>query len=322
MLTRILFFCLCCGWATAQAPLEGGWQLVGAAAQQKMPSFSGDLRIFFHPKNQLLLQLGKEGIYELLPGEWGYAQDDQASLSLKTPSKSFDWEIQLLDEKSLVIKDLADEAIVTFSRIEEASTDRSKINLKGTWNLMEATGLKIMEDDPQRPKMEFLEQGELQLEHWPSLDSAGRWELDPSNFFLKLSTEDVKVYYEILWYAEEYLILRQHTTVFVFLREGASLAQFRQPERKLLGKWEALNTQHPISTAELIFRKDGTLDAISNLHTELNRWELIQNKQFIQISPYKEDHPDQPFLLRLRFLDKHTIILSDQEMLVIFQKTT
>lgn len=319
MLIRILLFCLCCGSAAAQAPLQGGWQLSGIASQQEMPTLEGDLKLFIYPQQQAILQLGKAGAYELIPAQWQLKEEDQSLLTIQSKTLSFNWNIQLLEENNLVVEDTKDQAVLSFQAIPQIQVKNQK-RVEGDWVLAEQLGKMLNPEDSKTPRIQLASEGKALLQNWPSKDSSAKWIYLPEGNFLKLYSTKEEQYFEVLYSNKDYLLLRDQMMVYIFQHRDSKTLNFRQAERKLYGHWQALNPQYPIKKASLIFRKDGSVNAVSNLNTSLNRWELTEGNTYIHFHPYQTESKEDSYLLRLRFIDKNTIILSDKDMTVIFKK--
>jgi hypothetical protein len=318
MLTRILIFLFfCCGSAAAEGSLQGGWQLIGVASQQEMPELLGDLKLFIYPNEQAVLQIGKSGNYEIIPASWQHSKDQK--LEIKSEKNTFSWDIQLLEANNLVVFDQKDQATITFQRIPQNNQWKAQ-DLNANWVLIERAGKVLAPEDPKTPKLLLQKQAKALLYHWPSKDSLARWNYLPEGSFLQLQNDSITQYYEILYISEDYMVFRDFMLIYIFQKQDTKVPNFRQAERKLYGHWQAISPQYPVEKAELIFRKDATLNAISNLNTSLKRWEMSKDQQFLHLHPYQKESTEKSELVRVRFLDKNHIILSDEEMTVIFQK--
>ena len=115
-------------------------------------------------------------------------------------------------------------------------------------------------------------------------------------------------------------MIRADEDVYFFRKKIEPSENVHNIEKKLLGTWVAENPQLPILDAMLLFQKDGSMNGISNLNSELRKWKLLEDGQVLLLSPYLAHSKEEAYRLRIYMIDKNVLLLSDEGWTAIFKK--
>lgn len=301
--------------------LVGEWELIGVSTQNKeLPELEGLINVYLYKNQDYVLKTALEGNTELHKGIWYADSLDTYLLHLETVEHHFQWKIHAIDQQTLVIKDLKDETDITFRKKNLLETKADAQKIEGHWFLAEAAGKTFTPSDEESAHIFLTAEQQIEAKGLPNLKK-GYWALSAdAKFFMVTDSIHTQVF-EILYQNAHDFILRDGTDVFFFRRTPPVVNEnVKGMGRRLIGTWVAENPPLPILKAELLFQKDGTMNGVSNLNSELRRWELSEEGRTLKLLPYMEVSEDEAFELRLYMIDKSTIILSDAEMTVVFKK--
>lgn len=306
--------------AQQQPALLGEWDLFGISAQNVgLPKLQGSVRLFFYSDNQLILKNVHGGSSKIQEGKWKV--DSAQVLHLNTESYNLKWKISLIDQANMVLRDVEDNAHISFNKVKETEKKAAlQSKIEGNWHLAEAGGKELFITDAATPTIQLQSDGTLIGKGWQHFQT-GIWALSPDQHFLKLAQKDSSVQlYELLHVSDNALLINDMGINYIFWKTENKEELLRNAGKRILGTWDASSPPAPILKARLVFRKDGTLEGISNLNSEVCRWQLSNDNKTLEFLPYMENSEDRAHSLRLRFLDKATILISDADMSVLFIK--
>jgi hypothetical protein len=299
--------------------IVGEWELIGVSAQNKeIPEFKGLIKIYLYENYDYILNTSLDGISNLHKGNWSMDTLDKSRIHLETENFHFQWEIQALESETMVIEDLKDKASLTF-RKKSGSIDKERSKeIEGEWFLVEAAG-KLFSHPEVDTKRIRLTAGQISANGFSGF-SNGKWTLTADATFFMISDTAVHQIFELLYLNANAFVIREGEEVYFFRKKLTSNENIHQLEKKLVGTWMAENPQLPILNAMLLFQKDGTMNGISNLNSELRKWELADNGQTLLLFPYLDNSEEEIYRLRLYMIDKNVMLLSDEGWTAIFKK--
>jgi hypothetical protein len=299
--------------------IAGEWELIAVSAQNKeIPELKGLIKIYLYENYDYVLNTSLDGISNLHKGNWSIDTLDKSRIHLETENFHFQWEIQALESGTMVIEDLKDKASLTFRKKNGAIDKETNKEIEGEWFLVEAAG-KLFGQSAADAKHIILTGENISANGFADF-SDGKWTLSADAKFFMVSDNTVHQIFELLYLNANAFVIREGEDVYFFRKKIASNENINQLEKKLLGTWVAENPQLPILSAMLLFQKDGTMNGISNLNSELRKWELTDNGHTLLLSPYLDHSKEEVYRLRFYMIDKNVMLLSDKGWTAIFKK--
>lgn len=299
--------------------IVGEWELIGVSAQNKeIPELKGLIKIYLYENYDYVLKTSIEGAAGLHKGNWYIDSLDKSLIHLQAIVHHFQWRVQALDPQTMVIEDLKDQASLTF-RKKSISIDKTiHKKIEGEWFLVEAAG-KLFSPSSIDAKYIVLENNRISANGFSSFKE-GAWALSSDAKFFILSDSSQHQIFELLYCNTNALVIRADEDVYFFRKKIEPSENVHNIEKKLLGTWVAENPQLPILDAMLLFQKDGSMNGISNLNSELRKWKLLEDGQVLLLSPYLAHSKEEAYRLRIYMIDKNVLLLSDEGWTAIFKK--
>ncbi len=319
MKIAMVLFCCSLAFRLEGQPetLNGAWELIGISAQNKeIPELKGLSGLYWYADGTCIVKTGQLGHYRFEQRQWEWNENE---IRIKGAGQEFLWRLQIIDNYSWVVEDLRDTVLLTFSKKEGQKPDKEEKSCIGKWFLVEAKGRLLAPSE--MPMLYLKNDGHAEAKGWPEWSEEGTWQWTKDQRFLCLRAKDKNQVLELLYIGPNELVLKDEEDLLLFRKnQNPSTDATKQLDKKLQGLWLAENPPPPARTAQLIFYKNGVMNSISDLNSEVKRWELIDEGHSLQFQPFVEGTKEQVDIVRLHLLDKNTIILSDKELSILFRR--